>query len=167
MKLLITSDTHVPKRAKRLPKILLDHACRADHILHAGDLVDFQVWQQLSECAPLSAVSGNNEIGVLKDRLPESLVLRIEGVRIGLIHGHRGKGKSTLERASFAFPPGLADVVVFGHSHQPYAEWRGERLMLNPGSATDRRKQPHFTFLWLFIDKGKIDFRWVNYESID
>ncbi|MFN8534014.1 MAG: metallophosphoesterase family protein [Dehalococcoidia bacterium] len=134
----VISDTH----GQPLP----DPARRAfdgvDLILHAGDLGNEAILAELEGIAPVEAVAGNVDPSDLATRLGRRKVVPAGGRRIGLVHGDRGPGRTTPERALGSFPPASVDVVVFGHSHQPRIDWHGEVLLLNPGSATQPRWQP-------------------------
>ena len=96
------------------------------------------------------AVAGNNDTPELCAELPRQAVVPAGAFRIGLVHGD-GPGGNTFSRAAGAFAAGSVDCVVFGHSHQPLAERRGDVLYLNPGSPTDRRREPRYSFAWLRV----------------
>lgn len=147
MRIGVIADTHIPKRARALPDQVQVAFRGVDLILHAGDLVVPAVLEALRALAPVEAVRGNNdpELG-----LPDARELLLGGYRIGLTHGHLGKGKSTVERALSQFSG--ADCVVFGHSHIAYCQWHGRTLAFNPGSATDRRRAPECSFGLLFAE---------------
>jgi putative phosphoesterase len=148
VRILVTADTH----GHPLPAALLRAAGRAGLILHAGDALQASALDALRARAPLHAVSGNCDPPDLG--LPDRLVLEVAGCRIGLTHGHLGRGRSTPERALSAFAPGEVQAVVFGHSHMPLLERRGGVLLLNPGSATERRRAPQPSFAWLEVAQG-------------
>jgi uncharacterized protein len=146
VRLLLTSDTHVPTRARELPRELLDAIAEADVVIHAGDWVDEATLDLLEERARrLVAVYGNNDGPGLRARLPEVASAELGGVRFAVVH-ETGPAKGREERCAERFPD--ADVLVFGHSHIPWdtTAARGLRL-LNPGSPTDRRREPHCTYL--------------------
>lgn len=151
MRVVAISDTHVRRGGRRvMPKAAVDHLRGADAILHAGDVLEQWFLDDLAELAPVHAVLGNNDIGI---HLPERRELVLAGVRIGMVHdsGARVGRESRLARW---FP--ACDLVVFGHSHAPLdVRGQGQRL-LNPGSPTDRRAQPHHTLAVLDLDDGKI-----------
>lgn len=155
---IAVADTHMPRFGRSLPAPLAVAVRGADRILHAGDITDGFVLDLLAREAPTDAVAGNNDPPDLRERLGERSVIEIGGLRIGLTHGHLGPGRTTPERAwrSFAdVEPGV-DAIVFGHSHQPLVERRGATWLLNPGSPTDRRRQPACTFLRLTIADGEL-----------
>ena len=132
MRVVIVSDTHIPKRAKRLPSELIRGLERADAILHAGDWVDEAVIEELEAYAPVYGVAGNCDPPELRRRLGERRIVRLGGYRIGLVHGEGRKG-TTLERAIAAFAGEPLHLLVFGHTHLPYKGRHGEHPGLQPG----------------------------------
>ncbi len=152
-RVILIGDTHLPRFGRVLPRTLVDALRSADRILHAGDHTEPFVLEMLEAFAPTDAVAGNNDPPQLAARLPFTRVVTVEGVCIGLTHGHLGPGRTTPERAFRAFagsdPP--VQAIAFGHSHQPLIERRDGVWLLNPGSPTDRRRQPTFSFMRLEI----------------
>ena len=144
MKLLVISDTHVPARARDLPAELWRAVDAADLVIHAGDWVDVD----------LLGVYGNNDGPALRARLPEVARLSVQGVRLAVVH-ETGPAARREERCAARYPG--VDVLVFGHSHIPWdsVAANGMRL-LNPGSPTDRRRQPAGTYLTAAIDDGAL-----------
>jgi putative phosphoesterase len=154
-RLLLISDTHVPARARRLPEQVLAAVDQADIVLHAGDWVTVDLLDALeSRARELIGVWGNNDGADLRARLPEVARTTVDGIRIAMVH-ETGSAAGREVRSDAAYPD--TDVLVFGHSHIPWdtVSPRGMRL-LNPGSPTDRRRQPAPTFQWLVIDGGAI-----------
>ena len=147
----VIADTHVARRAKALPEGLLPYLERAALILHAGDLMDPDLLDDLAAFAPLRAVRGN--LDPPDARLPETLQFGFGGARIAMIHDS-GRKQGRRERMRRRFPE--ARVVVFGHSHIPWLEDEGGLLLLNPGSPTDRRRQPEHTFALLWAESGEV-----------
>jgi putative phosphoesterase len=147
----VISDTHVPSRAPRIPDAARRHFEDVELILHAGDLSTLAVLDQLSAYAPVEAVQGNVETAEVVRALPIKRELVVGGVTVGLVHilGERAHYARTARRE---FPS--ARVVVFGHSHIPYVKDASGLLLLNPGSATDRRRQPVCTIAKLTIEDG-------------
>lgn len=148
------ADTHVrADRRRDLPAEVWDAADRSHLILHAGDVMTASLLDDLGARAPLRAVLGNNDAG-LESRLPEQDEVEVDGVRIALVHDS-GPTKGRSARLHRRFPD--ADVVVFGHSHQPLDEEgvAGQRLF-NPGSCTERRRAPHRTYGVLSIEGGRL-----------
>lgn len=161
MKVLVLSDTHLGAGAvDRLPPEVWSMADQADVVLHAGDVTDDALLAALAERAEVHAVLGNNDRG-LEDRLPEVLELDLAGVRVAMVHDS-GPRAGRPGRMARRFPG--AKVVVFGHSHDPHLEQvDGGPLLVNPGSATQRRRQPVHTVAWLELDGGEVlDARMVE-----
>lgn len=158
MKIGVISDTHIGRRGYRLQSEVLAGLQGVDLILHAGDIVDDVVLEDLERIAPVHAVAGNMDPVTLVHRLGRKKLLHICGLRIGLIHGD-GARTTTLIRALDSFPE--ADCIVFGHTHRPYVQRHGRVLMFNPGSPTDFKrpyveiKRPSFGIL--NIDNGSIE----------
>jgi putative phosphoesterase len=142
----VVSDTHWRGGGRAYPEVLLRGLQGVDLILHAGDLVTLAALEPLWLIAPVVAVAGNVDEMAVRAALPDRRVVQIGPYRVGLTHGHRGVGRNTPERAltTFEFVP--LDAVVFGHSHEPLCEERDGVLLFNPGSPTDRRFQPEFSF---------------------
>lgn len=139
----IISDTHLPRGQRRLPDACLERLQAAELILHAGDLCTLAVLEALRRIGPpVHAVYGNVDEPALRARLPERLELEIAGVRVGLVHD-AGRASGRLARMRALFPDCAA--VVFGHSHTPLLEQRDGFQIFNPGSPTDRRRQPSRT----------------------
>lgn len=154
-RLVITSDTHHPVRAKDLPPALWSAIDEAHVVLHAGDWVSVELLDLLeARSAMLVAVVGNNDHGELRDRLPEVAEIDLEGLRFTVVH-ETGQSTGREARMDAAYPG--TDVLVFGHSHIPWDSVtpNGMRL-LNPGSPTDRRRQPTGTFLTAIADGGDL-----------
>jgi len=148
---VVIADTHLPRRASALPEGLIPYLERADLILHAGDLMDSTLLDELAAYAPVRAVKGNLDPPELK--LPEVLQFEFGGARIAMIHDS-GRKKGRRSRMKRHFPE--ARVVIFGHSHIPWLENEEDLLLLNPGSPTDRRRQPEHTFALLWVKEGEV-----------
>lgn len=151
--LVLTADTHVPKRARDLPHALWAAIDAADVVVHAGDWVDVALLDRIEERSRrLVAVHGNNDHGPLRQRLPEVARAEIAGIRLAVVH-ETGDAKGREARCAARFPD--ADLLVFGHSHIPWDTTTSTGLrLLNPGSPTDRRRQPHGTFVTAVADGG-------------
>ncbi|MFG3265445.1 metallophosphoesterase family protein [Streptomyces bobili] len=155
MRLLLMSDTHLPKRAKALPAPLLDALPGADVVVHAGDWVDTDTLDLLeSRSRRLIGVYGNNDGPELRARLPETAYADLGGLRLGVVH-ETGPAQGREARCAARFPD--LDVLVFGHSHIPWDTTApGGLRLLNPGSPTDRRRQPHCTYLTAVSAAGRL-----------
>jgi uncharacterized protein len=146
----VISDTHLPRGARRLPESCLAELRRADAILHAGDIASVGALEELRALGPpVHAVFGNVDEPALAKLLPEELVVELGGVEIGMRHIAVNE-ESLLKRF-----PGCA-AVVFGHSHLPVVERRGETWLLNPGSPTERRRAPFHSMIVVRIGGGEL-----------
>ena len=154
MRLLLLADTHLPSRAKDLPAQVWREVDAADLVVHAGDWVSVDLLDRLEERATVLACWGNNDGAELRARLPEVARAVLEGVRVAVVHETGGRAGREA-RAELAHPD--TDLLVFGHSHIPWdsVSPRGMRL-LNPGSPTDRRRQPVCTYMTLRLQDGAI-----------
>jgi putative phosphoesterase len=155
VRLLLLADTHVPRRARDLPVQVWDEVEQADLVVHAGDWVDVALLDALeARAARLLACWGNNDGPELRARLPEVARLEVEELRLGVVH-ETGAAAGRERRADAMHPD--VDVLLFGHSHIPWDTTtpRGMRL-LNPGSPTDRRRQPHCTYLTADVTGGAL-----------
>jgi putative phosphoesterase len=161
LRLVLMADTHVPKRARDLPEQLWQAVDDADVVVHAGDWVDVALLDALTaRSRRLVGVYGNNDGPPLRARLPEVARSELGGVRFAVVH-ETGPAAGRERRCSAAF--GDVDVLVFGHSHIPWdttatgthGRAAGLRL-LNPGSPTDRRRQPACTFLTAVAADGAL-----------
>ena len=155
LRVVVLADTHLrrdwPNRV--LPSAARRHLAAADVILHAGDITQPEHLEDLRALTPVHAVLGNND-PELADTLPETLVVDLAGVRVGMIHDS-GPTRGRERRLHRRFPD--ADVVVFGHSHIPWnAPGEAGQLLFNPGSPTERRSQPHRTLGELELADGEI-----------
>ncbi|GAA5217149.1 MULTISPECIES: metallophosphoesterase [Streptomyces] len=155
MRLLLMSDTHLPKRARELPAPLLAEIPRADVVLHAGDWVDTATLDLLeSRSRGLVAVYGNNDGPGLRARLPEVAYADLGGLRFGVVH-ETGAAQGRERRCADRYPD--LDVLVFGHSHIPWDTTTDTGLrLLNPGSPTDRRRQPYCTYMTAEVADGRL-----------
>ncbi|MBW4718674.1 metallophosphoesterase family protein [Saccharothrix obliqua] len=152
MKVVVLSDTHAPRRWKSCPPAVAEHLRGADLVLHAGDVCVPSVLDELRHYAPVVAVSGNNDgPDVAAWGAPETAEVELDGVRVAVIHDS-GPAKGRTARMRRRFP--TADLVVFGHSHIPLDETGDGVRIFNPGSPTDRRRQPHGTIGLLDIRDG-------------
>jgi uncharacterized protein len=155
MRLVVLADTHVPRRARDLPAKLWRDIDRADVVIHAGDWVDVSLFDAVEERATrLIGVWGNNDSPELRRRLPEVAHAQLDGVRLAVVH-ETGPRTGREMRADRVFPD--TDIVVFGHSHIPWDTVTPAGLrLLNPGSPTDRRRQPTATYLTARIRRSRL-----------
>src|SRR3954451_4850496 len=170
MRIEIVSDTHLPRFGRELPQALLEgfERERIERILHAGDWATTLALELLERVAPVDGVAGNNDGPELHQRFGTRRVLELDGVRIGITHGHLGAGRTTEERARnlFAGEDALA-ATVFAHSHIPVI--RGPSAgpwLINPGSPTDKRRQRAYTWALLEVGAGtmtRVDL--VSFET--
>jgi hypothetical protein len=153
-KAVVLADTHVPDGGlSRLPARAWAELSSADVILHAGDVTGPAFLAQLRELAPVYAVLGNND-AALTGVLRETVEIDLDGVAIAMVHdsGPRTGREARLRRR---FP--AARVVVFGHSHIPRnAAGLDGQLLFNPGSPTQRRREPAHTIGVLDIDGSTV-----------
>lgn len=155
-RMLLLADTHLPKRAKRLPDAVLRAIDDAEVVVHAGDWVDAATLDLLeSRAREFHGVFGNNDGDELRARLPEVARFRVEEVEVAVVH-ETGPSHRREIRMDAALPG--TDLLVFGHSHIPWdsVSPAGMRL-LNPGSPTDRRRQPFCTMMWVGIEGTTVD----------
>jgi len=161
---IVIADTHMPSRAKALPGQLLADLERADLIIHAGDLATVEVLNVLRLYGPVRAVHGNVDEPELRRVLPRRLRFQIGDHTVGLVHGD-SPSLPTVRRARAEFVDEPVDAIVFGHSHKPLLRHQDDLLLFNPGSPTDRRAEPRFSYgrLWL-DDDGRLraEHVWID-----
>jgi len=155
MRLLLLADTHVPRRARDLPAQVWAEVDHADVVVHAGDWVDVALLDAIEHRASrLVGVYGNNDGPPLRGRLPEVADVDLDGLRLTVVHETGGRERRE-RRCAQRFPD--ADVLVFGHSHIPWDTTAdGGLRLLNPGSPTDRRRQPVATYMTARVEDGRL-----------
>jgi putative phosphoesterase len=155
MRLVLIADTHVPKRARDLPAPVWTAVEAADLVVHAGDWVDEALLDRLeARCARLVGVYGNNDGPALRARLPEVADVELDGLRVAVVH-ETGPATGREQHCEARFPG--RDLLVFGHSHIPWdTVTPGGLRLLNPGSPTDRRRQPFATFMTADVAGGTL-----------
>jgi uncharacterized protein len=155
VRLVLLADTHVPRRAKDLPSTVWQAIDAADLVIHAGDWIDESLLDAVeARSARLIGVWGNNDGPGLRRRLPEVARAEIGDLRFAVVH-ETGAHSGREARVDRAFPD--TDVVVFGHSHIPWDSVSpGGIRLLNPGSPTDRRRQPVCTFLTARVRRRRL-----------
>ena len=137
----VISDTHMPKGGRALPERCVQLLGEADATLHAGDFFATETLREIESLSrgPVHAVYGNVDRPDLRELLPETLEVDLEGLRVAMIHD-AGPAKGRVGRMRRRFP--AADAVVFGHSHLPLHEEDDGLQIFNPGSPTERRRAP-------------------------
>src|SRR5688500_18097929 len=162
MRLGIVSDTHLPRGSRALPADCLERLAASDAILHAGDLIELSVLEQLQAIGPpVHAIRGNVDSAQLQARLPLARTVEAGGARIAMIHD-AGPAAGRLARMRRRFPQ--ADAVVFGHSHIPLLEGQDGFQIFNPGSPTERRRAPHHTMGVATVEDGRVTFELVELD---
>ena len=153
----VISDTHMPRGNRRLP---VERLRAADAILHAGDFMELSVLHELQALGPpVHAIRGNVDSHELIVRLPLQRTVQFGDVRIGMVHD-AGAREGRLERLRRRFPD--ADAVVFGHSHIPLHERADDGFQIfNPGSPTERRRQPRHTMGLAHIEGTTLTFELI------
>lgn len=154
MRVAVLSDTHAPRRWRQCPPAVAAALRGADAILHAGDVCTAPTLDELAAFAPVHAVLGNNDgPDVAAWGAPESLQIELAGLPVAMIHDS-GPAPGRAARLRRMFPN--AALVVFGHSHIPWDETADGQRIFNPGSPTDRRRQPCGTMGELIIEGGRL-----------
>jgi putative phosphoesterase len=176
MRLVMLSDTHLPARARALPAEIWTAVEEADVVLHAGDWISRDAVDELTARAGrLIGCYGNNDGPDVRAVLPEVARVTLGGLRFVVVH-ETGPARGREHRMAAAYPD--ADVLVFGHSHVPWdstvahspgpagtagagartpSTAPGTLRLLNPGSPTDRRRQPAATYLTAVVARGRLD----------
>jgi putative phosphoesterase len=156
----VLADTHMPKGGRRLPQRAVELLGEAEAVLHAGDFFGLEVLREVEALCPgpVHAVHGNVDEGELRELLPETVEVELDGARIAMVHD-AGPAKGRLGRMRARFP--TADAVVFGHSHMPLHENDGGFQIFNPGSPTERRRSPRHSIGLLRVDSGRPTFEHV------
>jgi hypothetical protein len=159
VEIAIISDTHLPRGSRALPEVCVERLKAADLIVHAGDFSRPEVLEELKEFGSVIAVHGNTDDALLRAALPESAVIPLAERTLAVIHD-AGPAAGRLRRLSARFPG--ADAVVFGHSHIPLHEQAPDGFQIfNPGSPTDRRRQPRHTMGLCHVRSGGLEFELI------
>jgi len=155
MRVAVLSDTHAPRHWKTMPVRVAEIVTGVDLILHAGDVCVPQVLDELAAFAPVRVVLGNNDgLDIAAWGAPEKIELDLDGLAVAMIHDS-GPAQGRIRRMRRRFPE--ADLVVYGHSHIPMDLTENGLRIFNPGSATDRRRQPYGTVGLLQIRAGRVE----------
>ncbi|WP_455141278.1 metallophosphoesterase family protein [Candidatus Hodarchaeum mangrovi] len=161
----LISDTHIPSRKKNLPSSITRYFSDCDLILHAGDLEELKVIEDLANTAPVKAVHGNMCHSDVIRALPSILRIRIEEVTVGLIHGDGGPSgyyERIVSRFQRFSKEQLPDIIVCGHTHQPEAKIFHKIQFINPGSPTDKYFAPNNSIALMQIEKREFNFKFVD-----
>jgi putative phosphoesterase len=157
MKITIIADTHIPDRADKLPEGFLKKSRDTDLFLHAGDLVDLAVLEELRSIAPVTAVWGNMDPLSVRKQLKQKELIKAEGITIGLMHG-AGNSINLISLLEEEFQADGVDIIVFGHAHKPIQVNIDNILFFNPGSLTD-------TFVASYASYGTIEVKGKKYVT--
>jgi len=163
----VVSDTHLPRFGSALPDALVDglRAAGVSRILHCGDFTQPVAVPLFAAIAPLEAVAGNNDTEDIRRWFGDRKILRIERARIGMVHGHQGR-RAAHENAVAAFAGERVDAILYGHSHRPRVERiAGGPVVANPGSPTDKRTNPTFSYAIMTIDGADVQIELRHYAS--
>ncbi|KGP93229.1 phosphodiesterase [Pontibacillus chungwhensis BH030062] len=145
MRIIVVSDTHMPKKGGAFPESFIQELREVDLIIHAGDWSSIEIYEALTYYGEVKGVYGNVEEDDIVELLPEKLLIKIDGYKIGVVHGH-GEKKTTEKRVIEAFENEEVDLIIFGHSHLPLTRWVKKTLLFNPGSLMDKRKLPYASY---------------------
>ena len=156
-KIGVVSDTHIPTRGRFLPPQLFKIFDGVQLILHAGDLVDEKIIDELNCLAPVEAVAGNMDPAYLRKRLGRLKLIKVGDLNIGLLHGDGGGRMIDPAQICDLFKPVILQAVVFGHLHEPQRIVHEGILFFNPGSAADPRRSPKPSCGRLLIKGSQID----------
>ena len=155
IKVVVLADTHTRAMVRTLPFGAWPYIETADHILHAGDVVDPGLLDELKSFAPTTVVMGNCDAWDIREwGATDVAEIELGGVPIGIVHDS-GLSKGRRDRMRKLFPQ--ARVVVFGHSHLPVNEDEDGLLLFNPGSPTWKRGAPFPSMGILWIDEGTVE----------
>lgn len=131
----LISDTHVPNRAPRIPQRVFEIFQNIDFIIHAGDLVELSVIEELEQAAPVLAVKGNMDSSEVGDFLPIINSLKVFDWKIGVMHDP--DVLSGTDKMLYLAKENNFNALIYGHTHSPRIKWEGDILLVNPGSPTD------------------------------
>lgn len=166
MKIGVLSDTHLVGVTGDFERILREYLSDCEAIIHVGDFTDIKVYEYLKEFVKgkIFAVCGNMDGGAIRQVLPERMVIEVEGVKLGLMHGW-GPPQGIEERIRTAFEGEGVRAIVYGHTHSPANHWSSGILFFNPGSPTDRIYAKRNTLGILEIERGQIEGRIVDLRT--
>ncbi len=156
MKIGVLSDTHIPVVVRKLPQKIYDRFKDCDLIIHAGDMVEEEVLEELKAITETKAVQGNMDSYKLKKILPDKMIIEADGKRIGIIHGSGPLSKIRQTVSEAFLGKDKPDIIIYGHSHEPFNKEENGILFFNPGSPTDSVFAKAHTFGIITIRNGKI-----------
>lgn len=145
MKITVISDTHISRIGQELPQQVLKSIKSTDMLIHAGDFTSINLLYYLEALTHVEAVAGNNDGIDLLIHLSKKKIIEIEGYTIGITHGEGTYG-GIFQRVKRTFSGEKVDIVIFGHSHMPFKAMDEGILYFNPGSPTNRRKSPKYSY---------------------
>ena len=154
MRILVLSDTHMPRITHDLPQAIYDEIPNVDLIIHAGDFVEKEVLDKLKTLKETKAVYGNMDSSNMHNCLNQKEIIEVGKFKIGLIHGH-GAPRDIIEKVRGEFTG--VDAIVFGHTHAPMNIVKDGILFFNPGSPTDKIFAEYNSYGILEIDDKKIE----------
>ena len=155
MKVAVLADTHTRGFTRPVPMGAWPYLETADHILHAGDVCDPAVLEELAACAPVTVVAGNSDAHDVRAwGAVEDAIVTFDGIEVAMLHD-AGQSRGRRERMRARYP--TARVVVFGHSHIPFNEDEAGLLLFNPGSATWKRRAPFTSMGLLWVQDGDVE----------
>jgi putative phosphoesterase len=165
MRILVISDTHIPVTEKKLPPIIEEEAKKSNCCLHAGDMIDYETFEQLSKLVKVYAVCGNMDQDQVRKKLPAKEIVTLDDITIGLIHG-QGAPATIIDYINKEFAADLEriDIIVYGHTHCPSDKEINDKIYFNPGSPTDRVFAPYCSYGILEINGRDIKRRLVKIE---
>ena len=152
MRIIVLSDTHVPRMAKDIPKAVYEEIKKADMVLHAGDFAEISFLEKLRKLKKTIGVYGNMDSRELSSALKAKEIIEAGKFRIGLIHGW-GASEGLTDRILGEFKGDKVDCIIFGHSHHPLNETIKKVLFFNPGSPTDKMFAPYNSYGILEVDE--------------
>jgi putative phosphoesterase len=162
MEIAVISDTHLPRGSRSLPGACVERLTTADLIVHAGDFSRLEVLEELRAFGPLIGVYGNTDDALLRAALPEATLVPVADRRLAVVHD-AGPAAGRIRRLRARFPG--ADAVIFGHSHIPLHERAPDGFQIfNPGSPTDRRRQPRHTMGVCRVSGGHLEFEVIDLD---
>ena len=159
MRILVISDTHIPRAAQDLPEAVYKEIENCDMIVHAGDFVEKDLFEKLNKLRPVKAVCGNMDSVELRHLLSSKEVFQAGDFTIGLIHGY-GAPANLVETVRGEFK--AVDAIIFGHSHSTLNVVKDGVLFFNPGSPTDKIFAQVNTYGILEVTDKKIEGKIVK-----